>query len=47
MLDSSLCDFKGYVGSIEDAYRKMWHKWCKSQGVEVSAEKFDTAEELA
>ena len=47
MLDSSLCDPKGYVTGIEDAYRKMWHKWCKSQGVEVSAEKFDTAEELA
>jgi len=30
---SSLCDAKGYAASVEDAYRKMWYRWCRNQGV--------------
>jgi len=29
---SSLCDAKGYATSVEDAYREMWYRWCRSQG---------------
>jgi predicted O-linked N-acetylglucosamine transferase (SPINDLY family) len=32
MAASILCDAKAYTGSVEAAYRKMWHKWCESQG---------------
>jgi len=38
MLSSSLCDAKAYASGIENAYRKMWHKWCRSQGVDVPNE---------
>jgi protein O-GlcNAc transferase len=31
MAASILCDAKAYTGSVEAAYRKMWHKWCQSQ----------------
>jgi len=32
---SSLCDAKGYAESVEDAYRKMWYRWCQGPGVET------------
>ncbi len=35
MAVSTLCDAKGYAKSAEAAYRKMWHRWCQSQGVDV------------
>lgn len=35
MSAGSLCDAKGYAESLEEAYRKMWHRWCKSRGVDV------------
>ncbi len=28
---SGLCHAKAFATQIETAYRKMWHKWCKSQ----------------
>ena len=28
MLVSSLCDAKTFADSVEEAYRKMWHRWC-------------------
>ncbi|OQY57568.1 MAG: hypothetical protein B6245_16365 [Desulfobacteraceae bacterium 4572_88] len=28
MQDSPLCDAKGFAGSVENAYREMWRKWC-------------------
>jgi len=28
MLASPLCDAKTFASSVEQAYRKMWHKWC-------------------
>lgn len=40
MAASILCDAKAYTGSVEAAYRKMWHKWCESQGSDISASKF-------
>jgi predicted O-linked N-acetylglucosamine transferase (SPINDLY family) len=38
MTASALCDAKTYAGSVEAAYRKTWHRWCRSRGVEVPAE---------
>ncbi len=35
MLASSLCDAKSFASGVEAAYRKMWHKWCRQQGVDV------------
>jgi len=32
MFNSPLCDKKGLARSLEDAYRKMWHKWCANSG---------------
>lgn len=37
--NSGLCDAKAYAGNVEAAYRKMWHKWCKTQAVNVSSKK--------
>jgi hypothetical protein len=34
---SCLCNTKKFVENVEDAYRKMWHKWCRKQGVKVAA----------
>jgi len=31
MRSSALCDHKAYAQSVEAAYRKMWHKWCRCQ----------------
>jgi len=40
MTASTLCNPKAYAKGVEDAYRKMWHKWCRSQGVsEVRGQK--------
>ncbi|UCF16361.1 MAG: tetratricopeptide repeat protein [Phycisphaerales bacterium] len=38
---SPLRDAKGFARDLEDAYRKMWHRWCRSQGVDVPSEKLD------
>jgi predicted O-linked N-acetylglucosamine transferase (SPINDLY family) len=35
MLTSDLCDPSRYARGLETAYRKMWHRWCSSQGVDV------------
>jgi len=37
--DSTLCDAKTFTRSVEAAYRKMWHKWCKNRGVEIADNK--------
>ncbi len=42
MAASTLCDAKTFTKGIEAAYRKMWHKWCRAQGVDVSSERIDT-----
>lgn len=41
MAASTLCDARLYAGSVEAAYRKMWHRWCKSQGANVSCQEDD------
>ena len=35
--DSTLCDAKRFTHNVEGAYRKMWHRWCQSQGVDVTS----------
>ncbi len=35
MLASTLCSPGRFATDIEAAYRKMWHRWCRSQGVDV------------
>jgi predicted O-linked N-acetylglucosamine transferase (SPINDLY family) len=40
MTASKLCDTKAFASSVEAAYRKMWHKWCRSKGVRVGSEGF-------
>ena len=35
MAASVLCEAKTFAGSVEAAYRKMWHRWCNSRGVSV------------
>jgi predicted O-linked N-acetylglucosamine transferase (SPINDLY family) len=30
MAASPLCDAKAFARDVEDAYRKVWRKWCKS-----------------
>ena len=38
MTASTLCNAKGFARSVEKAYRKMWHRWCQRQGVDVPSE---------
>ncbi|MHC4425263.1 MAG: O-linked N-acetylglucosamine transferase, SPINDLY family protein, partial [Planctomycetota bacterium] len=35
MAGSILCDATAYAGSVEAAYRNMWHRWCRSRGTDV------------
>ncbi len=35
MFNSPLCDAKGFVRSLEAAYRKMWRRWCSERQVGV------------
>jgi predicted O-linked N-acetylglucosamine transferase (SPINDLY family) len=41
MVVSTLCDTKSYAAGVEAAYRKMWHRWCCSQGVETPDDKIN------
>jgi len=41
MLGSNLCNPKKYAQSLEKAYRRMWHRWCRKQGVDVPDEQFN------
>ncbi len=36
MLGSTLCNAKNFALQLESAYRKMWHRWCRSGVVETS-----------
>lgn len=38
MLNSPLCDSRGFTRTLEDVYRKMWHKWCRNSSNKVGAE---------
>jgi len=38
MAVSPLCNRAIFTANVEHAYRKMWHKWCKSKGVDLPAE---------
>lgn len=35
MKASTLCNPGIFASSVESEYRKMWHKWCRSQGVNI------------
>jgi predicted O-linked N-acetylglucosamine transferase (SPINDLY family) len=35
MESSVLCDANRFAREVEAAYRKMWHRWCRSRGVDV------------
>lgn len=35
-LESSICDAKQYADEVAQAFRYMWYRWCRSQGVEVN-----------
>ena len=37
MAAGTLCNRELFTNNIEQAYRTMWHKWCKTQGVDVSS----------
>jgi predicted O-linked N-acetylglucosamine transferase (SPINDLY family) len=43
---SSLRDARAFARGLEDAYRRMWHRWCCSQGVDVPEEKPDVEAEV-
>jgi protein O-GlcNAc transferase len=45
MAASTLCDAKLYAGSVEAAYRKMWYRWCRSQGADVLCDAIDVQAE--
>lgn len=40
---AALCNVKAFAQSVETAYRKMWLRWCRSQGVDVLNEDIDMA----
>ncbi len=42
MASGTLCDAKAYAFGVEAAYRKMWRRWCRAQGVEVPYERVDS-----
>jgi len=35
ILAGGLCNAKAFARSVEQAYRKMWHRWCRCRGVNV------------
>ena len=45
MACSTLLDAKAFARGLEDAYRKMWYRWCRSQGVDVLDEEPDNGTE--
>lgn len=47
MAASPLCNRDKFVSNVEQAYRKMWHRWCKSQGVDVSSRRLEKDVQLS
>ena len=47
MAASPLCDPIRFAGNMEQAYRQMWHKWCKSQGVNIPGKNLETDVQLS
>ncbi len=43
---STLRDAKGFAGELEEAYRMMWRRWCRNQGVDVPDEEADAGTEV-
>ncbi|MFA5238953.1 MAG: hypothetical protein WC476_04485 [Phycisphaerae bacterium] len=39
----TLCNREKFAKHIEQAYREMWHKWCRNQTVEITDSKRDIA----
>lgn len=46
MACSTLRDAKVFARDLEQAYRKMWHRWCRSQGADVPNEESDAGTEV-
>ncbi len=38
MAESSLCDTKRFARDVETAYREMWRRWCRGQGMSIPIE---------
>jgi predicted O-linked N-acetylglucosamine transferase (SPINDLY family) len=38
---SALYDAKGFAHSLETAYRKMWHRWCRLRGADDQCGRFE------
>jgi len=47
MAASPLCNRDLFASNVEQAYRKMWHRWCKSQGVNISGKNLETDVQLS
>ena len=35
MTESTLCNAGAFADSVENAYRRMWHEWCRSSEATV------------
>ena len=38
IFNSPLCNAKAFAGNLENAYREMWHKWCRRQEIDMADE---------
>lgn len=47
MLTSDLCDSTRIVREVETAYRRMWHRWCRSKGADVPGEEGGLSREVS
>ncbi len=47
MTASILCDANAFARNVEEEYRKMWHRWCRSNGVNIPGEESDLDNQLS
>lgn len=46
LASSELCNNIGFARSLEQTYRKMWHQYCQSRGVEITADQVNEHHEI-